>query len=75
MKAYKAIGFKTTEFSIKMTPKQLREIADEMEKQWKNALVGESTIVAEIYVDNYITIRIGYDQDKMESSEVEDDRN
>jgi hypothetical protein len=58
-------GHIETIIHLYMTPKDLRQIADEMEYAYENRLVGDSAKVKEWYVDNKTKVVFTIDQERI----------
>jgi hypothetical protein len=49
---------------LRVTPEDLRELADQEEEKWKAARVGQSVVFAERYGEN-CKVEFLFDQDRM----------
>ncbi len=58
-------GFVSMRVTCFITPKDLREIAEEMERRWADLAPGQLTDTREWYVDEHTSINFSIDQDRM----------
>jgi hypothetical protein len=55
-------GYLRQILTISTTPRELREIADKMEEKWPMLRTGDSTVVAERFMGDNVTVAFSVDQ-------------